>query len=128
MLRVALVVITEKGYILAAKRNHNRVFGDYWEFPGGKIEVSETPQQAVIRELHEEFGDRIEVKQPVLPPFTFTYEYATIEFNVFFAKLLTHHYVLTAASSYRWFRPNELKNLNWPPANQKIIEQIVRQL
>lgn len=44
MLRVALVVITEKGYILAAKRNHNRVFGDYWEFPGGKIEVGETPQ------------------------------------------------------------------------------------
>ncbi|WP_281164460.1 (deoxy)nucleoside triphosphate pyrophosphohydrolase [Liquorilactobacillus sicerae] len=126
MLRVALAVITEKGCILAAKRNRNRIFGDNWEFPGGKIEIEESPQQAVIRELHEEFDDQIKVKKLVLPPFTYTYEYDTIEFNVFYAKLMTHHYALTAASSYRWFKPNELKDLNWPPANQLIIKKIVK--
>lgn len=61
MIRVALGFITnQEGQYLVAKRNANKQFGGLWEFPGGKIERDETPQQAIVREIFEEFRLSIE--------------------------------------------------------------------
>lgn len=123
-IQVAIAMITEKGKILAAKRNLDRVLGGFWEFPGGKIEVRETPQQALKRELQEEFDDQIKVGPPVCSPFEYHYSYGTVVLHPYYAKLLTHHYNLTATTEFCWLEPTNLQSLKWPAANQKLIKEI----
>lgn len=61
--------------VLVSRRNSDRILGDLWEFPGGKIEPNETPQQALKRELEEEFDDEITVGPQVTDTYAYEYEF-----------------------------------------------------
>ena len=65
---VALAVILAEGRVLVGRRNLDRIYGGWWEFPGGKIEPGETPIMAVRREVAEELGDQLMLGAPVMPP------------------------------------------------------------
>lgn len=108
--------LIEDGKILITKRSSDRILGDLWEFPGGKIEAGEDEKQALIRELEEEFNDQIQVGAKVATG-VHTYDFGTIHLTVYLAKLLTKNFDLIAHSEISWAKPEELLTLNWAEAD-----------
>ena len=79
LLVVACALIDPDGRVLVAQRPEGKSMAGLWEFPGGKIESGERPEETLIRELGEELG--IQVKEPCLAPFTFT-SHAYVDFHL----------------------------------------------
>lgn len=113
---VGAVITNEKGKILCALRSQNMSMPGMWEFPGGKIEAGETPQQALQRELNEELDIEIEVGELVEEV---VHPYPTIEVH-----LLTYYGNITKGTpiakeheKIEWLSLEELTVLNWAPAD-----------
>ncbi len=109
LLVVAAALVDPDGRVLIAQRPEGKSMAGLWEFPGGKIETSETPEAALIRELREELG--IAVKEPCLAPFTF----ASHSYGGF--HLLMPLYICRrwdgepkplSHAALKWIRPREL--------------------
>lgn len=124
LIRVAGVAIIDqdKNLVLAGKRNSDRLVGGYWEFPGGKIEKGETPQQTAKRELEEEFNDEVIIGPQLGEPVRYEYDFGIVELTVFFAKLTTHHFDLVAHSKIEWLPASKVKELNWAPADTPLVD------
>lgn len=117
-------------------RSHNKVFatargyGDYkgqWEFPGGKIEPGESPQQALIREIKEELDTEIQVGEQIG---TIEYDYPAFHLSMdcFWCSVVRGNLVLKEAQESRWLSKNELYSVQWLPADAIIIEKIAKHL
>ncbi len=141
------VIITESGEVLkyirvvaaVIQKNDNdiqkifstaRGYGEYkgwWEFPGGKIEKDETPQQALIREIREELTAEIEVGELIR---TIEYDYPEFHLSMdcFWATVKSGHLELKEAEDARWLTKDELKDVKWLPADLKLIEDISKAL
>lgn len=128
IIRVARVAIIdqEQNKVLAGKRDADRLVGGMWEFPGGKIEKGETPQEAAKRELEEEFHDEIQVGPQLGKTISYKYDFGTVELTAFFAKLLTHNFDLVAHSKVEWLSADKVKNLNWAPADAPLVEELAK--
>ncbi|GGO97823.1 (deoxy)nucleoside triphosphate pyrophosphohydrolase [Stakelama pacifica] len=119
---VAAAMVDGDGRVLVQRRPEGTAMAGLWEFPGGKPEPGETPEAALIRELHEELG--IETEASCLAPATFASE------PLGDRHLLLLLYVLRKwrgvpralhASALKWVRPNELFALDMPPADRPLI-------
>ncbi|GAX00764.1 (deoxy)nucleoside triphosphate pyrophosphohydrolase [Secundilactobacillus silagei] len=121
-INVVGAAFVENGKILATKRNDDRVLGTLWEFPGGKIEPHETPEQALQRELTEEFNDEIIVGPRVTETSSHEYDFGVVNLTVYYAKFLTHHFDLVAHSKVEWLNQDELGQLSWAEADQKAVK------
>ena len=99
---------------------------DYWEFPGGKMEAGETPEQALKREIREELDTEISVGEKLI---TVEYDYPDFHLHMecFLAKVASGSLVLKEHEAARWLRKNELDEVQWLPADQMIIEKIQEQ-
>ena len=114
--------IEEKNKIFATARGYGDFKGG-WEFPGGKVESGETPQQALVREIQEELDTLIEVG-----PFidTIEYDYPTFHLSMdcFYCEVKEGHLELKEAEAAKWLTRNNIDDVNWLPADITLIDKI----
>ena len=118
-IRVAAAVICEGERIFATQRGYGE-WKDYWEFPGGKIERGETPEEALRREIREELDAEIEVGSLIR---TVEYDYPAFHLSMdcFRCTLKGKHLTLLEAEDARWLTLRELRSVNWLPADRDLI-------
>lgn len=126
-IRVVAAVIkatNEKGeqIIFATQRGYGDFKGG-WEFPGGKIEEGETPQEALVREIREELDTEIAVGELIE---TIEYDYPTFHLSMdcFWAKIMFGDLVLKEHEAAKWLTKNELGTVEWLPADVGLIRKM----
>lgn len=124
--RVVAAVIRDGDRIFATARGYGEYKG-WWEFPGGKIEAGETPEEALVREIHEELDTEIRVGELID---TIEYDYPTFHLSMdcFWAEVIAGRLVLKEAEDARWLTKETLESVQWLPADQTIIYAIYRAL
>ena len=117
---VAAIIFDEQGRIFATQRGYGE-WKDWWEFPGGKMETGETPQQALRREIHEELDAEIEIG-PLLRTIDYDYPDFHLTMHCFRCTLATDRLTLLEHEAAKWLAPSELHSVRWLPADEQIID------
>jgi len=125
-IKVVAAIITrekdEQTEIFATQRGYGE-YKDWWEFPGGKIEEGELPEEALVREIEEELDVTVSVDD-----FLCTVEYDYPEFHLtmdcFFCHLEDGEIVLLEHEAAKWLSAENLDSVNWLPADIKVVEEI----
>ena len=117
---VAAVIVGPDGHILMAQRPRGKVYEGYWEFPGGKIEPSETAQAALARELYEELGITVESAYPWITRY-YTYEHASVALHFFRVVRFRGELHAREAQAFRWQNLNAIDVEPILPANGPIL-------
>jgi 8-oxo-dGTP diphosphatase len=125
MLVVAVALVDPDGRVLLAQRPEGKGMAGLWEFPGGKIETGETPEQALIRELSEELG--IAVKEACLAPFTFaSHTYGA--FHLLMPLYVCRRWEGTPEARHhaalKWVRPKDMRDIPMPAADLPLIPML----
>lgn len=124
--KVVAAIIIHENKIFATQRGYGE-FKDGWEFPGGKIEPGETPQEALVREIKEELDIEIEVKD-FLETVEYDYPAFHLSMDCFFCAIKSGELVLKEHEAAKWLTPETLDSVDWLPADQGLIEGIRKYL
>ena len=121
-IEVVAAIIRKGDKIFATQRGYGE-WKDWWEFPGGKMEPGETPEEALVREIREELSTEISVDE-----FLCTVEHDYPQFHLtmhcYLCSLLTEALHLNEHEAARWLTTNELESVKWLPADVKVIEEL----
>ena len=119
---VVAAIIRKDGKILATQRGYGEQAGG-WEFPGGKIEPGETPEQAIVREIHEELGAIIDVDFHLV---TIDHDYDTFHLHMacFLAHVVDGKLELHEHIAARWVDETTIDSLDWLPADLKVVAAV----
>lgn len=122
---VVAAVIHSSGRVLATQRGYGEFEGG-WEFPGGKIEPGEAPEQALVREIHEELAACIRVERPII---TISYEYPAFRLHMqcFLCQLENSSLTLLEHEDARWLDAANIESVEWLPADVEVVQAIKQQ-
>ena len=119
---VVAAIIRRDGQILATQRG----YGDYkdgWEFPGGKIEVDETPEQALVREIREELDMTVSVDRHVVDV-SYDYPQFHLEMGCFLCSIADGTPRLLEHEAAKWLRPEDVGTVDWLPADVLVVDAL----
>jgi 8-oxo-dGTP diphosphatase len=122
-LEVGAALVYEKGLYLISQRRPEDSFGGYWELPGGKKEIGETLQECVIRELKEELDVEVYIRK-FFKIITYHYPTRSVRLNIFLCGLKSGEPKAIECSAFAWVKPQDLKNYQFPEADQSLIEEV----
>lgn len=122
---VSCAIIIHQNKILAAKRSEKMSQAGFWEFPGGKLEEGESPEESLIREIQEELGMVISIIEPLsISKFNYTSEDLTVELIPFTCHWVSGEIQILEHEEVQWLTLNEMDNLNWAPADVPVFMEI----
>ena len=126
LLVAAVALIDPDRQVLIAQRPEGKTLAGLWEFPGGKVELDERPEAALIRELREELG--IAVEEACLAPFTFA-SFAYPDFHLLMPLYICRRWTGFVAArenqTLKWVRPKDLRAYPMPPADAPLIPALL---
>ena len=123
MTTVTCAIIEKEGKILIARRASDQTLAGKWEFPGGKVEVNESPEECLERELEEEFGIQVEVGEFITSN-KHHYDHIDLELLAFHVKYISGEFTLTDHDTIEWVAPGELLNYDLAEADVPIAQVI----
>ena len=125
-LKVVAAVIFQDGKVFATQRGYGP-YKDGWEFPGGKIEAGESPEDALRREIHEELETDIQVGELID---TIEYDYPDFHLSMkcYVCEILSGNPHLVEHEAARWLTTDQLDSVEWLPADITLIHKIARML
>ena len=125
-IEVVAAIIRKDNDIFATQRGYGD-FKDWWEFPGGKMEPGEAPEEALVREIQEELSADISVDK-----FLYTVDYDYPKFHLtmhcYMCSLLREALHLNEHEAARWLNKDEIHSVNWLPADEILLPMIVNEL
>ena len=121
-IEVVAAVILHEGPILATQRGYGE-WKDWWEFPGGKMEAGETPEEALVREILEELSTEISVDE-FLCTVEYDYPKFSLTMHCYLCSLVSEALHLNEHEAAKWLTLDELDCVEWLPADLKVIEAL----
>ena len=125
-IRVTAAIIIENDKVFATQRGYGE-FKDGWEFPGGKIEPNEAPEDAIVREIREELDTEIEVVE-LLDTVEYDYPEFHLSMDCFICRIKSGNLVLKEHEAAKWLTREMLDSVEWLPADQALIGKIEKYL
>ena len=121
-LEVVAAIIRKEGHVFATQRGYGEM-KDGWEFPGGKIEAGETPEEALRREIREELSAEISVEERLC---TVEYDYPQFHLTMhcYLCSLLSDALHLNEHEAARWLTKEELGSVDWLPADWEVVNKL----
>jgi 8-oxo-dGTP diphosphatase len=122
---VAAILINSDNEIFCARRKDEGELALKWEFPGGKIELGESHQEALIREIKEELSTDIKVNDFIM---TVKHQYKGfhLTMHAYFAEVVTGNLILNEHTGFKWLRKEELYSLDWAAADLPIVDFLAK--
>ena len=123
-IHVVAAIICKDGAVFATQRGYGE-YKEWWEFPGGKVEKGETPENALIREIKEELDSDIEVEKLLI---TVEHDYPKFHLSMdcYWCKVKSGKLTLLEHEAAKWLPMDDLRQVNWLPADVKVVEAIER--
>ena len=121
-IEVVAAVILHEGRIFATQRGYGE-WKDWWEFPGGKMELGETPEEALVREIREELCAEISVDE-FLSTVEYDYPQFHLSMHCYLCSLVTEALHLNEHEAAKWLSKEELNSVKWLPADIQLIDKI----
>ncbi len=125
MIEVTCAIIIQEKKILCVQRGLGRHLAGKWEFPGGKVQEGEAPEDAVVREVREELDLEVKVIG-TLEPVTHAYPDKTVRLLPFLCRITGGNLHLHEHQAFEWLLPDELSKLDWCEADQPILAELKR--
>ena len=119
---VAAIIHDDEGRVFATQRGYGE-WQDFWEFPGGKMELGESPEDALKREIWEELETQIVIEDLVK---TIEYDYPAFHLTMhcFWCQIESGNLTLKEHESARWLNEEELESVDWLPADREVLQEI----
>ncbi len=121
-IEVVAAIIRKDDKIFATQRGYGE-WKDWWEFPGGKMEAGEIPEEALRREIWEELETRIVVEN-LVETVEWDYPQFHLSMHCYLCHVESGHLELKEHEAAKWLNKDELENVNWLPADVKVIEKV----
>jgi 8-oxo-dGTP diphosphatase len=127
MLKVSCALIIDQNKILVVQRNTGSDHPLKWEFPGGKLNQGESPEECVIREIREELEIKIEILKPLISVY-YDYGIKQIELIPFLCRINQGEIILNEHHDFKWVSPGSLEKVDFAEADRKLIQVRINQV
>lgn len=127
IINVVAAAIEKDGKFFCAQRPEGKSLGGFWEFPGGKLEEGESPEQALIREIKEELNSEIQIISYINEA-SYDYDFGTVVMKTYHAELISGNLELLEHQNSTWLAPHELSTINWAPVDRPAVKTITTSL